>query len=217
MLYTVVVTTSPVDYMKQFPVRYFEKGATIISEGNQVPDIYAVAQGFISVSAMNENGSQQLLWIAGRYDIVPAELLFSKSAPSGFFYTALSDVTAYSVPKQDFLQHANEDIVFMSEIARGMSMHYDDLLYRLRSVEQTKAQHKIALTLLNLGKRFSAESIVNLYELGLELTHQDIADMVGMTRETTSLELGKLRKERYLTYNRGKLILFMEKLAVFNQ
>lgn len=208
---------TPIDYIKQFPVKTFEKGSILITEHVPTPEIYAIAQGFIKVSASDDTGSQKLLWIAGRYDIVPAELLFSKYAPSGFLYTALSDITAYAIPKQDFLAHAESDLAFMSEIARGMSMHYDDLLYRLRSVEQTKAQHKIALTLLHLGNRFSAESSVNFHDLGLELTHQDIADMVGMTRETTSLELGKLRKQKYIDYNRGKLTLYMEKLADFNQ
>lgn len=208
---------SPVDYIKQFPLHVFEKGDVITPEGLEASNVFAIQSGFIKVSTLDDAGSQQLLWIASRYDIVPAELLFSKTAPVGFFYTALSEVNSYVIPKSEFLKHASESLIFMSEIARGMSMHYDDLLYRLRSVEQTKAKHKIALTLLNLGRRFSAEAIVNLSELGLELTHQDIADMVGMTRETTSLELGKLRAEDYIAYNRGKLTLFMDKLQSFEQ
>ena len=217
MLYTKAMELSPVDYIKQFPLHVFEKGSVLVPEGLEASNVFAIQSGYIKVSTLDDAGSQQFLWIAGRYDIVPAELLFSKNAPVGFYYTTLSEVVAYAIPKKEFLRHASENLVFMSEIARGMSMHYDDLLYRLRSVEQTKAKNKIALTLLNLGRRFSADDVVHLGELGLELTHQDIADMVGMTRETTSLELGKLRSEKYISYNRGKLTLFISALEQFEQ
>lgn len=200
------------DFIKKSPFKTFEKGEILLQEGNSPKKLFALQHGFVKVSALSENGSQQLLWIAGCSDIVPTELLFSPQGAVRFFYTAYTDVAAYEIDKVEFLELAKSDHMLMSEIAHAMSDHYDDLLGRVHSVEQTVVRDKIMHTLYNLAKRFSAEDSVDLFSLGLKLTHQDIADMVGATRETVSIELQKLRRKRYIIYNRSKLVIHASKI-----
>jgi CRP/FNR family transcriptional regulator len=66
-------------------------------------------------------------------------------------------------------------------------------------------------TLHYLAQRFSADDTVDLYLLGLRLTHQDIAKMIGSTRETTSLELQRLQRDGYISYDRTRFIVHVSK------
>lgn len=198
-----------VDFIKKFPVLHFKKGESVLEQGEVVDTLLAIQQGFIKVTAINASGNERLLWLIGRYDIAPTEHLFSSTARLDFFYTAMSDVTAYQIDKKKFLDHARSNASMMSEIAVNMSSHYDDLLSRVNSAEQVTIRAKLTTTLRYLVERFSADTTADLFELGLSLTHQDIADMIGSTRETTSLELAKLRDEGKIEYDRTKFIVHL--------
>lgn len=190
-----------VEYVRQFPRRPFCKGELLMSEGDVTDTVLAISQGYVKVTALDSIGNERLLWIAGRYDIIPTERFFSPLQPLRFFYTALSDGTAYALPKQELLARAKTDLGMMTEIATSMSAHYDDLLGRLYSIEKATVREKLLSTLHYIAARFSADDTVDLYQLGLRLTHQDLADMIGSTRETTSLELQRLRRDGAISYD----------------
>lgn len=196
-----------VTFVKQFPVKSFSKGQVLLSEGDITDSLLAIRSGFVKVLTHDTNGSERILWIAGRYDIAPSEQLFAIRRPLQFSYIALSDGQAYLINKTSFLKTANADAVLMGEIARSMSGHYDDLLSRISSAEQTSVRQKLIATLLYLASRFSAESSVDLYRLGLHLTHEDIATLIGSTRETVSLELQKLRQNGIIAYDRQSFVI----------
>jgi CRP/FNR family transcriptional regulator len=199
-----------VNFVKNYPVKHFTKGEVIISEGDISDTLFAIRSGYIKVTSLDDNGNERMLWIAGRYDIVPTERLFSLRSPLQFFYTALSDGDVYRISKADFLMKAKEDAGLMTEIATGMSGHYDDLLSRVNSVGQISIHDKLVATLRYVAERFSADQSVDLYELGLRLTHKDIAEMIGSTRETTTLELRKLQSAGVIEYDRTKFIVHID-------
>ncbi len=201
-----------IDYIKQFPLLTFEKGDVLLYKGEISDRLLIIKQGFIKVSSVNNDGSERLLWIAGSYDMAPTEQLFSSRGALQFFYTALSSGEVYIIKKSTFLTHAYNTPKLMREIAKSMSQHYDDLLMRVDSIDQSHARDKLIGTLLYLGRRFSSSSDVNLCQVGLHLTHADFSSMVGTTRETISVELKKLMNEGAISYDRNEFTLRMDKL-----
>lgn len=201
-----------IDFIRQFPVKSFKKGDILLSEGDPTDTLFALRTGFIKVTSLNENGAERLLWIAGRYDIAPTEQFFSTRGLVQFFYTALSDGDMYEIDKVQLLSHAKVTPPFMTEIATSMSIHYDDLLKRIDSIEQISVREKLIHTLRYVAERFSADDVVDIYAMDLKLTHNDFAQMIGSTRETTSLELSKLRDEGVIAYDRTKFVMYVSKL-----
>jgi len=200
-----------VEYVRNRPVKLFSKGEAILSEGDVTDTLLAIRSGYCKVSSIDSAGNEHMLWIAGRYDIIPTERLFSARTPLQFFYTALSDVEVYQVNKADFIAKAKADVTLMTEIAASMSSHYDDLLSRINSAGHTSVREKLIATLRYVAERFSAQQSVDLYSLGLRLTHKDIAEMIGSTRETTSLELKRLNTEGCITYDRSQFIVNLDR------
>lgn len=201
------------NFIKQFPLREFAKGESMPAERFDKPVLYGIQSGFAKVYALSSAGEEQFVWIAGRLDVVPSEMLFSSRAADEFFYSALTDVAAYEIDKKSFLDFASNNLAVMREIARSMSQHYDDLLMQVRATEQSSAREKLIHTLHSMAMRFSAESTVAFHNLGLMLTHQDIGKLTGLTRETTALEMKKLKDEGYIDYTRSTLIVYTEKIG----
>lgn len=196
-----------VEYIKQLPVRQFERGAVLLQKGDPLDFIMAIREGYIKVTSISDGGIERLLWIAGRYDFAPVEQLFSKQGQARFFYTALTNGSYYEVDRTELITHASEHASIMEEIAKGMSEHYDDFLQRIDSVDGLSVRERLLKTLFYIARRFSASNDVNLYEEGLRITHQDLAGMIGSTRETTSFALSELRAEKYVTYDRKCFIV----------
>lgn len=196
-----------VDYIKQSPVRTFQRGEVLLQKGDALHFVMAIRDGFVKVSSISDDGIERLLWIAGRYDFAAVEQLFSTRGTSRFFYTALTNGSFYEVNREALLTYAKASPAFMTEVARGMSEHYDDFLQRVDAVDGLTVRERLLRTLLYLARRFDAGDIVNLYQQGLRLTHQDIAAMIGATRETTSHELGQLRLHGFIAYDRSSFIV----------
>lgn len=202
-----------INFIKSFPVRSFQKGETLFGPDDDTPTILIVRDGVVKVSSYNDADNERFLWVAGRYDIIPSENFFASTAKTRFYYTAFCDGTAYAVDKKAFLEVALKDADAMSQIARGLSEHYDDLLSRLNSVEQSNLRSKILMMLNVLCEKFSGADTVHFHELGLNLTHQDIADMVHATREAVSIELNKLKQDNVIDYTRSTFTVFSSEVA----
>jgi CRP/FNR family transcriptional regulator len=203
---------TPVDFIKQFPVVAFPKGSMIMSPDVPADSIYAIRTGFAKIYSIDGRGNERLLWIAGRYDIVPTELLFSTRTNVNYFYAALSDISAYKIKKSALLDYAKESPAIMTEIARSMSAHYDDLLVRIQAIEQPTLRSKVIETLCYLGERYSAGDSIQLEEIGLPLTHQDIANLIGATREATAVELKRLKDAGLIDYSRSSFTIHVTRL-----
>lgn len=201
-----------VDYIKQFPLRHFRRGTVLLQRGDPRQFLMAIREGYVKVTSISDAGIERLLWVAGRYDLVPLEQLFARSTDTHYFYTALTDGSYYEVDYTNFLQTAQSDPTFMQEIARGMSEHYDDFLQRIDAIDGLTVRERLIRTLHYIAQRFSAGESVDLRAEGLGVTHQDIAAMIGSTRETTSLELAALRREGLVTYDRRCFIIHADKL-----
>lgn len=201
-----------VEAIKQFPLRKFSKGDVILQAGQPANTLYAIRSGYAKVDSLSNNGSEQLIWIAGRYDMIPTESLFRRRGELHFFYSALTDIEVYEIPKTTFLAMCDDNPLLIREIAQSMSAHYDDLLIRLRSVEQSSIRDKLIHTLHYMATRFSSDTVVHFRELGLQLTHQDIGRMIGATRETTAIELKRLKDDGMITYSRSDFTVYTDKL-----
>lgn len=203
-----------IDFVKAFPLRPFSKGEVLLSEGDTAQTLLAVQTGYIKVSAIDEHGTHTLLWIAGRYDVVPVERMFSTRSDLRYFYTALSDGAAYHVDKQTFLDKAADSPALMAEIARGISQHYDELLERLQGAGHLTVRERLIAVLYYITQHFSSDTTVDIFALGLRLTHQDLADMISTTRETVSLTLGQLQREGFIDYGRDHFTVYTDKLSL---
>ena len=200
------------EFLRQFPIKSFDKGGTILSEGDLSNALFEIQTGYIKITSLSASGVEHLLWIAGPTNIVPAEQLFSTEASLMFFYTALSDCTARKIDKAKFLEEIQRTPALMTETAVRLSTHFDDLLQRVDSTGQVSVRGKLIHTLCHLARRFGSELIVDIYKLDLRLTHQDIAELIGSTRETTSIELRKLFVLGCIDYDRNHFLINITKL-----
>ncbi|MES2876391.1 MAG: Crp/Fnr family transcriptional regulator [Patescibacteria group bacterium] len=191
-----------VSYVKTLPVRSFSKDELLLASGDKSDTFFAVREGFIKATSTEDSGRQRLLWIAGRYDIAPLERFFTQKVLQ-YDYVGYSDGSAYVISKQALHALIKENSAAAVEIARGISEHFDDVSERLSAIGQADVRRKLLHTVYGLATKFSSQEIVKLDQMGLNLTHQDLADMIGASREVVSVELSKARSDGFVDYSRS--------------
>ncbi len=193
-----------VSFVKTLPVRSFHKDELLLASDDPSDTFLAIREGYVKATSTEDSGRERLLWLAGRYDIVPLERFFTRK-PLQYDYVGYSDGSAYVVSKDQLLALIDEHPSAAAEVAKGMSEHLDDISERLSAVGQADVRRKVLHTLYGIATKFSSREVVELDAIGLNLTHQDIADMIGASREVVSTELSKARSDGYVDYSRSTL------------
>lgn len=191
-----------IDFVKSLPVRTFDKDELLLASGDPSDTFFAVREGFIKATTTEDTGRERLLWIAGRYDIAPLERFFTRKVLQ-YDYVAYTQGSAYVIGKAALHKILHEHPSAALDVARGLSEHFDDVSERLSAIGKADVRSKLLHMLYNLAVKFSSGDITPLHKLGLNLTHQDVADMIGASRETVSIELSKAREAGLVEYDRS--------------
>lgn len=202
-------------FLKQYVVRTYKKGEIIIFQGEAPRTSYVVKNGVVKVYNLNSNGDEKPVGFHTKYDIFPAPWTFYK-APSALYYCeALTDVELYHVPRDDYLAFlkAHPGEMFL-QLEHLVTDHLGSMM-RLNALQHSRASDKLIYTLhylaLSQGRTITPQEV----EITLTLTHQDFANLTGLTRETAATELNKLKSLGVISY--GKHSLYRVKIRELNQ
>jgi len=197
-------------FIRSQPTKVFMKNEPLLQQGEVPNAVYAIRSGLVKLSDISADGYEQVLWFAKKYDVVPLEWLFEDSTESPFFYTAHSETEVFVIPKKAFLEHIDHDPSARTEINKAISAKQRQLLQHISATLKPKARDKISHILYYLALRFADNP--NTHSTTIPLTHQTIANLVGITRETASLELKQLRDEGYIDYEKQHVLIHRQKL-----
>jgi CRP-like cAMP-binding protein len=199
-------------FIRQFPLKRFAKGQILIYQGEAIDHLYAVRSGYIKTHDFSPTGDEQLIWIDKKYDFVPLEWLYSEVKVSRFYYTALTDVEAYAVNKEKFLEYTKQHTEVMPDIAHAISEKHNNAVGLIDALQKPRAREKLIYTLVFISSRFSVPAVGEEREILVPLIQQDIANISGMTRETAATELKKLKDGGYINYDKTSMSINLRKL-----
>lgn len=201
------------EFVESYPVKHFAKGEIVIYQGETPSSVYVVKSGFVKAYDINSDGTEQLIWLGARLNSFPIVYFEDMMLrPAVFFYGAFTDLDAYCIDSESYARGLKTDHRLLFEMYALMSHNLSDYLERLSAVEKPKASDKIIYTLDFLASRFGGTKDGDDIEVALPLTHQDIANLVGLTRETTAMELKKLKDQGYIHYDKWRFSINRQKL-----
>lgn len=194
-------------YIRTQPVRRFTKDCMMVYQGELPSSLYAVRSGYVKIYDISPDGNEQFLALAGKYDFLPSELLFSQLRAAQFFYAAFTPVEVYVVNRLEFIRRLQQDSQALYHIVQLITEKYHGQLRHLTAVQKPKAREKIVYVLHFLATHFMDGVTLSAGPVPLPLTQQDIANLVGVTRETAAHELKQLKNEGYISYNKSSFYI----------
>jgi CRP/FNR family cyclic AMP-dependent transcriptional regulator len=191
--------------------RHYGKSSIIVYQGEIPRDGYLIKKGVVRVYQIGENGDNHTITFCSPGDIFPVAWLAGSSSPAMYYFEAFEDIELINITR-DMWEGALKKPGAHAAYANYMTNNYQASLVRIAALEQPKARDKIAYTIFYLLLRYSREILPGIFKLELKLKHQDIAELVGLTRETTAIEVHNLQAAKVLSYQNQRYLIKKEKL-----
>lgn len=202
-------------FITSYPKRTFKKGETILLKGDVPEYVYVIESGLVKTYTITSRGDERLVSIDRKDDDFPIGFAFGLVDASEYFYEAFSKCSIRCIPRNDYLNHLHTDVHSMYKRHAHVTMLLMTTQSRIHALEQSHASDKIAHTLLYMAEQLGVILRPYKTQLKISVTQQEIADSLGLTRETTNIELKKLETLNIIDHSRRSYVLHMERLREY--
>ncbi|HET7630092.1 MAG TPA: Crp/Fnr family transcriptional regulator [Candidatus Saccharimonadales bacterium] len=200
-------------FIKDWPTKNYTRHQLIIQPDNPLNKVYLVKSGFVRQFDINSHGDEHVLWYGRPGDIFATPRVFDKNYRSHHFYDAFSDCQLVVIDAQAFSSYIDNDGRALVQLTKYLAADREAAEIRLQALAEPKAEGKVLRILEFFVRRFGAADKRRQITVRLALTHQDIANFIGLTRETVSHELNKLREAGVVNYHNADITIDAGKLA----
>lgn len=182
------------------------KSRAVISPANDLQSsIFYIKKGFLRVFRISEQGEELTLTILKQKDFFPLTFgMIGMSRINSYYLEAITPLETWKVHLEHFHYSIKSEPGVYSELTNKVLVRFNDVLSKMEYLVFNNAQVKIIATIISCAKKFGQKTNSEI-TISIPLTHRDIATLVGITRETTSLEMKRLEK-RGLISRIGKFI-----------
>jgi len=184
------------DVFEGAPLRELKAGEALIHAGAEAEQVFNIVSGTLMVSRIGNDGRRQVLSFLFRDNFV------GLSATDTYFFSveAVTSATVVCRPRQALEKRLEQDSVaeraFLNMVFRVLENALD-LVY---SLGQRTAIERLAVFLLYLRHRhLLAENLPEespeLATVELPMSRQDMADFLGLKKETVSRSFTRLKQD----------------------
>jgi CRP/FNR family cyclic AMP-dependent transcriptional regulator len=195
-------TIAPRDFFTIGTTRAYESHAVVIREGFPAGHLLILCSGRVKLTAASSEGRTLLLRVATPGDFLGLAALL-QNALYGVTAEALGPCIIKSIPRADFLRFMTKYPDTGHSIVQALAREYNGAVLTARRLAlYTSAAGKLASTLLDMARSCGVDSNATLTHLPvsflMELTHEDLGSMAGISRETVSRLLTRFRRDGHV-------------------
>ncbi len=173
----------------------YRKGQVLFNEGGHPFGVYCVNKGKIKVSIIGDEGKEQIVRLAKDGDVLGYRSMIASERYNATA-TALEDSQVCFIPKDIFLNTLKKDGSLSVEIMKLLSSQLKEAEIKLTHLAQKPVRERLAETLLFLKETYGFEPGSDI--LSVQLSREEIANLVGTATETAIRLLSELNKEKII-------------------
>jgi CRP/FNR family transcriptional regulator, cyclic AMP receptor protein len=180
-------------------------GSLILMEGQVPRGVFVLCQGRVKLMSTNRDGKTFIMKIAQPGEILGLHAVVTGGTQELTVETLQPSQLAF-ISRADFLQFIKEHGDACLYVAQQLSNDCHSAYEVIRSIGLSQSvKEKLARLLLHWSEdgRMSEGAI----RLTLALTHEEVAQLIGTTRETVTRILGELKKQRVLELKGATLLI----------
>lgn len=191
-------------FFGRFKVINYHKRDIVLQAEEKSNFVFYIKSGYVRVFRVSQQGEELTLIILKSGDFFPF-LWKIDEIPSNFYLEAITSLEVARLPQKEFTQFLESHPRVFNGLVNHLLVRFSGLLTRIEYLVFGNAYCKVASTILVCANCFGTHQGKDVV-LDLPLTHKDIANLVGITRETTCLEMKKLERKGLL-YHRGRSLV----------
>jgi CRP/FNR family transcriptional regulator len=189
--------------------RRYPEGAPIFSKGDPANALFIVKSGKVRILSLSDKGTETIVHIL-KEGAIFGELLLSEEMR---FFTAVAatDTVVTVIPKGSLLELLTAIPTVSRNFIRLLSKRLAKVEKEFGDFGHTWSYDRLAKVLLQLCEEHGKETPTGTM-IPLHLTHEDLANLIGTTRETVTTQMIRFRRmglvksqDHYLVVNKSRL------------
>jgi len=186
------------DFFRRFPEHEVSAGEEVLGPVDTLNHIVYLQSGFVRSYVIYPDGRELTLNIFKPGSSFPIPTFLS-GKPNLYYFDAITKATIRRAPSAEFKNHISGKTVILMDLLRRLSLGLEGFVLRTHFLLHSDSRQKVASAIYLLFRRFGSPLKAGRYTIDLPQTHQDIANLSGVTRETASLEIGHLEKKKIIS------------------
>lgn len=191
------------NYFPYFYFRTYKKNQLLYMEGDPRDKIFFLLDGYVMYERGSEEGSMLYLDIIKRNQMFPYGGIFKDKVYQDTA-TAITDVYLYFIQthviEELFKANPKQLMLIISKLSEILNLHQKRVQKILIPNAQERVLHSLQFLMEDLGKRDGAEILIPC-----PLTANNIAKISGTTRETVSLLMNQLKRDKIISVKSKKI------------
>lgn len=191
-------------FFSKYPERSYPKGQILVFADESPDHIFHLVSGKVRKYDVSYRGDEVIVNIFKPPAFFPMSWAINRT-PNKYFYKTEEKTVAHLVPAADALEFikTNPDVMLdlLSRLYKGM----DGLLGRVVHLMAGTARSRLIYELIIECRRFGDKN--EGPEYALHVNETDIAARSGLSRETVSREIQKLKSQKLVVMAHGSIVV----------
>jgi CRP/FNR family transcriptional regulator, cyclic AMP receptor protein len=181
--------------------RSASRATTVMGAGDATDSLYIVLSGRLKVMMSDSDGKEVILAILGPGEFF-GEMGLIDDEPRSASVVTLEPCELLSIAKRDFRRYLAENFEMCMAVMRGLVRRLREADRKIGSLALLDVYGRVSRLLLDMAETVNGEKIVTK-----RLPKQDIAKMIGASREMVSRVMKDLQVGGYIEMRGSNIVL----------
>lgn len=198
-----------IDILKKIEHKKFKKGDVIFNEGDDSKSLFFISYGRMKLYKYTTDGKEQIISILSEGDFY-GELDILKESKYRVNAKAITDCRICTITSRDFKELMSTRPELALAVIDSLTERLTEAEGLVRSLATNDIEARVAYLLVSLIDKYG-EKKNNTIEISIPLTREDMANYIGVARETISRKLKKLEDEGIIKLAGNKKIIVLNR------
>jgi CRP/FNR family transcriptional regulator, cyclic AMP receptor protein len=177
------------------------RASTIMAAGDQIDSLYIVISGRLKVMMGDAEGKEVILSLIGPGEFF-GEMGLIDDSPRSASVVTIEACELLSITKRDFNKCLAENVEMSMAVMRGLVRRLREADRKIGSLALLDVYGRVARLLLDMSEDVNGQKVVTK-----RLPKQDIAKMIGASREMVSRVMKDLQMGGYIEVRGSTIVL----------
>ena len=174
----------------------FNKKDLLFMEGDAAQALYFIQEGAVKAFKSTESGKSLVTGLFGPGQFLGQLSLLTEKGVYNHTAEALEYTEVYVIPKADFIKLLYGDALISNKFIAMISNDLIDLHEQLVTMAFSSVRERLAKVLLEL---YNKENLYNSKNMGIQISREDLASLIGTATETTIRMLTSFKEEQLVS------------------
>ena len=189
--------------------KFYKKGDMLCSQGQKSDTLFIINEGQVKISKLTKEGKEQIVHIFTSGDFFGELSLFSSDEIYNFNVYAISDVKICTLTKQDMDKIIMSNPEISIKLLQVISKRLAQTENLAQNLATNDAEIRVAFMLLEFGEKYGVTTNQGL-QINLPINREEMANYVGVTRETISRKLSIFEESGIISLKGNKVVIIKQ-------